>query len=180
MMGIWQTTLGGMAVALTLSMAPLAATPAMAADAFAPQAISKTQRCPVCGMFPARYPAWATQVVFKDNSMTALESPAELFRFLADVKKYDAKHSAADIARIYATDYAKRDWIDAKQAFYVDGSKVKGPMGADLPAFATKAAAEGFAKESGGRVLGFDEVAPDAIKKHAEHGEHNPHAGMKH
>ena len=140
------------------------------ADDYPAQQLSTQQRCPVCGMYPARYPAWAVQVIFKDRSMTALESPMELFRFLTDVKKYDAQRTAADIAKIYVTDYVQKNWIDAKQAFYVQGSKVKGPMGADLPAFASKAAAEALAKETGGSVTTFDALAAAG---HAGHGMHD-------
>lgn len=142
---------------------------ASAADDYPAQRISAQQRCPVCGMYPARYPAWAVQVIFKNRSMISLESPMELFRFLADVKKYDAQHTAADIAKIYVTDYAQKNWIDAKQALYVQGSKVKGPMGAGLPAFADKAAAEALAKEAGGSVTTFDALAAAG---HADHGGH--------
>lgn len=156
------------ALSAMLLAAAIDGAPAYAADDYPAQQLSTQQRCPVCGMYPARYPAWAVQVVFKDRSMAALESPAELFRFLQDVKKYDVQHTAADIASIYATDYVQKNWIDAKQAFYVQGSKVKGPMGADLPAFAGKAAAEALAKETGGSVTTFDTLAAG----HADHGVH--------
>lgn len=143
--------------------------PAYAADDYPAQQISAQQRCPVCGMYPARYPVWAVQVVFRDRSMTALESPAELFRFLQDVKKYDAKHTVSDIARIYVTDYAQRAWIDAKQASYVQDSKAKGPMGGDLPAFASKSAAEEFVKQSGGNILSFDALTSTGVGSHSGH-----------
>ena len=145
-----------------------AGAPTHAADDYPAQQITAQQRCPVCGMYPARYAAWATQVVFKDSSMTALESPAELFRFLRNIKKYDAQHTASDIAGIYVTDYSQRALIDAKQASYVQGSKAKGPMGADLPAFASRPAAETFAKESGGSVMTFDAL----VSVQADHAAH--------
>jgi len=157
-----------------------AGVPAHAADDYPAQAIPAMQRCPVCGMYPAQFPAWATQVVFKDRSMAAPESPAELFRFLQDVRKYDPRHTAADIARIYVTDYVQHTWIDAKQAFYVEGSKQRGPMAADLPAFATKAAAEIFIKESGGRITTFDVLVPAGANMHSGHGGHDMHGNMRH
>lgn len=164
------------ALSAALLVLTIGGAPAYAADDYPAQQISAQQRCPVCGMYPARYPAWAAQVVFKDHSMIAVESPAELFRFLRDVKKYDARHDISDIARMYATDYAKRVWIDAKQALYVQGSKVKGPMGMsdDLPAFASKSDAEAFAKESGGNVVTFDALSSAKMDSHMhmDHGEH--------
>lgn len=161
-----------MILSVVLLATAIVGTPIYAADDYAAQQISAQQRCPVCGMYPARYPTWAVQVVFKDRSMAALESPAELFRFLRDMKKYDAQHTVSDIARIYATDYAQPAWIDAKQAFYVRGSKVKGPMGGDLPAFADKSAAEAFARKSGGNVMAFDALASAEAGSHADHGGH--------
>jgi nitrous oxide reductase accessory protein NosL len=158
-----------MALSAVLLATAIVATPIYAADDYPAQQISAQQRCPVCGMYPARYPVWAAQVVFKDRSMIALESPAELFRFLRNVKKYDVKHTVSDIARIYATDYAQHAWIDAKLAFYVQGSGAKGPMGGDLPAFVSKSAAENFAKQSGGNVVNFDTLASVEAGSHSGH-----------
>lgn len=158
----------------------LGGAPAHAADDYPARTIPAQQRCPVCGMYTAQFPAWATQVVFKDRSMAAPESPAELFRFLQEVGKYDPKHTVADIARIYVTDYARRTWIDAKQAFYVEGSKARGPMSADLPAFASKPAAEAFAKELGGHIKTFDALLPAGANMHSGHGGHEKHNHMKH
>ncbi|ROV56259.1 nitrous oxide reductase accessory protein NosL [Neisseria chenwenguii] len=64
------------------------------------------------------------------------------------------------------TDWSKPNadtaWIDAKKAYYVIESGFIGGMGAEdaLP-FADKAQAEKFAKEKGGKVVGFDQM-PEA------------------
>lgn len=74
----------------------------------------------------------------------------------------------AEIAAIYVTDLGKAkswgdvgadNWIDAKSAFYVIGSKRMGGMGTPeaLP-FGKRQAAEVFAGAHGGRVLRFDEI----------------------
>lgn len=142
-------------------LAGMTAWGAIAAAGDLPPATSKEQRCPVCGMNPANYPKWRTRVVFKDGTVTALDSPAETFRFLGNLGKYDSRHTAADIAQMDATDYAKRSWIDARRASYVSGSSARGPMGPDLPAFENKADAEFFTRTAGGRVLGFDQAAKE-------------------
>jgi nitrous oxide reductase accessory protein NosL len=139
----------------------MAACGAIAAAGDIPPASGKEQHCPVCGMIPANYPKWRTRVVFRDGTVTALDSPAEMFRFLGNLGKYDRRHTAADIARIEATDHAKRSWIDARRASYVSGSSARGPMGSDLPAFENKADAEFFARTAGGRVLNFDQAAKE-------------------
>lgn len=80
------------------------------------------------------------------------------------------------IHAIYVTDMGKvkdwekpnadTEWIDAKKAYYVIESSFIGGMGAEdaLP-FADKAQAEKFAKEKGGRVVGFTEMPDEYIFK---------------
>jgi copper chaperone NosL len=78
-----------------------------------------------------------------------------------------------DVRAIYVSDMAKApswdnpgttNWIDARQAFFVIGSRMKGGMGADeaVP-FSEGAAAESFATENGGRVVRFAEVPRDYV-----------------
>ena len=145
---------------IVLLLGALLAGQAMAADAAAP-AQSQEARCPVCGMFPANYPKWRSQVAFRSGAATEFDSPYDLFRFLGNMARYDKQHSAADITRILVTDYAKRNRIDARQAYFVSGSSIRGPMGPDLPAFANKADAEFLARTSGGRVLNFGQAAKE-------------------
>lgn len=121
----------------------------------------KEQRCPVCGMIPANYPKWRTQITFKDGAVAAFDSPADMFRFLGNMAKYDSKHASADIAEIQAADFIRKSRIDARHAFYVSGSSARGPMGPDLPAFENKADAEFFIRTVGGRTLNFDRAAKE-------------------
>ena len=125
-------------------------------------AIGKEQRCPVCGMIPANYPKWRTQITFRDGTVTAFDSPAEMFRFLGNMAKYDSKHAATDIVRMEATDQVRRGLIEARRATYVSGSSARGPMGPDLPAFENRADAEFFVRTAGGRMLNFDQAAKGA------------------
>jgi len=73
-----------------------------------------------------------------------------------------------DIAAIYVNDMGKAknwsqpeagSWIDAKKAWYVIESKVKGGMGGDeaVP-FGEEAAAKTFAAANGGRLVRFDDM----------------------
>lgn len=126
-----------------------------------PPTIGKELRCPVCGMIPANYPKWRTQVTFRDGTVAALDSPAEMFRFLGNMMKYDSKHTSADIAKIQATDFIMKSLVDARRASYVSGSSSMGPMGPDLPAFGNKADAEFFVRAAGGKTLNFDQAAKE-------------------
>jgi copper chaperone NosL len=78
-----------------------------------------------------------------------------------------------DIAAIYVSDMGKAqswekpgatNWVDAKKAFYVIGSALRGGMGAEeaVP-FSTREAASQFAGKNGGRVVTFDEVPRDYV-----------------
>jgi copper chaperone NosL len=78
-----------------------------------------------------------------------------------------------DIRAIYVSDMAKApswekpgatNWLDAKQATFVIGSRKKGGMGADeaVP-FSDRAAAQSFARENGGQVVAFADVPKDYV-----------------
>jgi copper chaperone NosL len=77
-----------------------------------------------------------------------------------------------NIAAIYVNDMGRASWdqpepgtwIDARQAWYVLGSKMTGGMGApEAVPFRERAAAEAFAATRGGEVLAFDAVPQDRI-----------------
>lgn len=56
------------------------------------------------------------------------------------------------------------NWIDAKTAFYVVGADVEAAMGgAEIVPFGTRAAAEAFAQQKGGRVQTFTELTPAEV-----------------
>lgn len=147
--------------------------PAFAVD-LAAQAIPRAARCPVCGMYPARTPQWAAQIVFNDQSASHFDSPVDLFRFLNNMVLFDKQHKPADIGAIYVADYERKTPTDAKKAFFVLGSKATGPMNdPNLPAFATREAADAFAKAQGGKVLAFGDVTRDVIKSLNGGGHHH-------
>lgn len=78
-----------------------------------------------------------------------------------------------NIAAIYVSDMAAApsweepgamNWIDAKEAYYVVGSSVRGGMGVlEAVPFSTADAAAEFAQKNGGEVVRFAEIPPDYI-----------------
>ena len=78
-----------------------------------------------------------------------------------------------DVAAIYVTDMGRARnwdqpepgaWIEAKQAFYVIGSRQRSGMDTDeLVPFGTAEAATAFAAANGGTVARFDAVPADAV-----------------
>lgn len=85
-----------------------------------------------------------------------------MFKFLGDLAKYAPGHRKDDITGIYVTDFYNLERIDARQAIFVIGSDVLGPMGHELVPLASKADAHDFMKDhKGKRVLSFDMVKPE-------------------
>lgn len=138
----------------------------------AARAVPADVRCPVCGMYPARAPDWAAQVIFANGDAQFFDSPLSLFMYLADVPRYSPGRSAREIVARYVTDVSSKTWTDAGSAFYVHGSSARGPMRAgNLPAFASQEAARRFAAQRGGQVLAYGAVDPGLIDQlAAPHG----------
>ncbi len=86
-----------------------------------------------------------------------------------------------DIRAIYVSDMAKApnwdkpgadNWVDARQAFFVIGSGLKGGMGAaEAVPFSTEEAAAAFVEAHGGRTVRFDAVPRDYILEQQSGGE---------
>jgi len=121
--------------------------------------------CAVCGMYVANFPEWAAVISFKDGAQAWFDGPKDLFTYLLDLKRYAAKRSVGDITLIQVKDYYGLKHIDGRQAFFVIGSDVMGPMGKELVPFAIESAARDFLKDHHGvKVLVFREVTPDTLK----------------
>jgi copper chaperone NosL len=137
---------------------------APAADKVPPAPSSKA-KCPVCGMFVAKYKDWISSITFKDSSTLFFDGPKDMFRFYLNPAKFGSSRKQGEIAALYVKDYYSLAFIDGRRAFYVIGSDVLGPMGKELVPFAKKEDAVGFLKDHGGkRVLGFGEITSAAMK----------------
>ncbi len=143
----------------------------------APRPVPLDARCPVCGMFPARAAGWAAQAIFDDGATQYFDSPLTLFAYLQDVGRYAPGRRAQDIVASYATDASTGAWVDAQQAFYVQGSGAVGPMRAgNFPAFAREDDARRFAQARGGELLRAPQISPALVQRllrphrHAQQG----------
>lgn len=138
--------------------------PVVGLDPIAARPVPAEARCPVCGMYPARYPRWAAQLIFKDGKALFFDSPLELFRFLLDMGHYHDAHGPDDVARAYVSDAGDGRWVSIVEAHFVEGSGLLGPMhNPDLPAFAELEAAEAFVAERGGRLIRIEQVTLDLL-----------------
>jgi len=121
---------------------------------------SAEEKCPVCGMFVAKYPDWVGEIIFNDGSVAFFDGAKDLFKYYFNLKKYNPKKNAADIGAIYVTEYYNMKLINAHDALYVIGSDVYGPMGRELIPFETIEDAEVFVKDhKGERILKFKEIS---------------------
>ena len=139
--------------------------PGSGLDMLDPRPIPPKARCPVCGMYPARFPRWAAQTLFKDGAAHFFDSPVDLFAFLHRLDRHSRSYTLDDVAVSFVSDFETGQWIEAKNAFFVHGSSAVGPMrDADLPAFTSRNAAGALAHNRGGKVLTFAEVTPELIQ----------------
>lgn len=117
--------------------------------------VPKDAKCPICGMFVAKYPQWV-----------ALYDGEKKFYFdgVKDMMKYAyARKLSSD--KFYVSDYYKLSKLEATKAFYVIGSNVYGPMGNELIPFATQEEAETFSRDHNGqKVIAFDEITEAMVK----------------
>lgn len=121
-------------------------------------------KCPVCGMFVSKYPKWAAKTTQKDGKEFFYDGVKDMFKFIFQSSAYAHDYSMDDFVAIEVTDYYTLDKINAKDAFFVVGSTVYGPMGRELVPFKTKEDAQNFSKHySGKNILKFNEVTKDLV-----------------
>ena len=111
----------------------------------------KDARCPVCGMFTAKYPKWAALMQTQKGTKYYFDGVKDMMKFYFDPARYH--HDREKLAKIEVTDYYTLEAIDAKKAYFVTGSNIYGPMGEELIAFKTKADAQHFQEEHQGKAL---------------------------
>jgi len=115
--------------------------------------------CPLCNMNLPKY--------FKTNHAATVGG---------EVKQYCSIHCLADeiamggkVSDVKVVDVESLKFVDVSKVTYVVGSDVKGTMtSVSKYAFATKATAEKFSKEHGGKLMNYDEalkVATDDLAK---------------
>lgn len=126
--------------------------------------------CPVCGMFVALYPEWVATVLYKDGHAHHFDGAKDMFKYLLDMPKWAPGHQTEDIAVIAVTEYYGLSRIDARDAWYVIGSDVLGPMGHEPIPLETRGDAEEYmADHAGKRILRFDDITLELLEK-LDHG----------
>jgi len=131
----------------------------------APPAPSAKDKCPVCGMFVSKYPDWVVSVTFTDSTALYFDGAKDFFTYYLNMQKYTPAKKQASIASVTVNDYYTLKATDARQAYFVSGSDVYGPMGKELVPFGKAADAQAFFKDhKGKKILRFNEVSPAILK----------------
>ncbi len=128
-----------------------------------PVEISADTSCVLDGMLLVDFPGPKAQIHYEGQANPDFFcDTVEMFAI------YLKPEQQRPVKAVYVQDMGKAawehpagNWIDARQAYYVLGSKARGSMGATIASFAAEAAAKSFAAEHGGKVLPFAEVKPD-------------------
>lgn len=124
-----------------------------------------SDKCPVCGMFVAKYPDFAAQIQFNNGSVSHFDGAKDLFKYYLDSARYTAGRKSGEVAAIFVNSYYSLTPIDAHSAWFVIGSDVFGPMGRELIPFAKESEAREFMTDhKGKKMLRFRDITPAIIK----------------
>ncbi|MDD2733093.1 MAG: nitrous oxide reductase accessory protein NosL [Desulfuromonadaceae bacterium] len=138
---------------------------AVTADAADKVTVPSKAKCPVCGMFVAKYPDWTATARFKDGTTSYYDGPKDMFSHYFDTPRYTPGKRQSDIVALSVKEYYLLAPIDARAAFFVIGSDVSGPMGSELIPFSTEKDAASFKLDhKGKRILRFNEITPQTVK----------------
>ena len=125
----------------------------------APVAFHPNDECHVCGMVINQFPGPKGQVVERDGVKKFCSTAEMLGWWLQPENRHDD-------AKLYVHDMGRSQWdapddkhlIDARTAYYVIGTGLKGAMGVVLASFADEATAQKVAADTGGRLLRFEQI----------------------
>lgn len=114
--------------------------------------LSPGDRCPICGMYPAKRPKTAAGMQLSDGRTFYFCGNGCLLRTWRFSDKYLAVSSDA-IDRMRVRDFFTGETIDARSAWWIAGSDVIGPMGPALVALESRGAVDAFKERHGGQLV---------------------------
>lgn len=157
-------TLMAKCLLVTLALVLLSGPSLWAADK-GPVMPGPRDKCPVCGMFVAKYPDFIAVITFSDRNRVFFDGVKDMMKCYFNLPKYYPSKKHEDVARIDVTDYYSLDLIDGFKAFYVLGSDIYGPMGRELIPFEKEDDASQFVKDHKGKaVYKFENINHDIVK----------------
>ena len=131
-----------------------------------PHRVGPKDKCPVCGMFVAKYPDFTAQIRFRDGATLHFDGAKDMFKLYLNPSRYAPGRKPGDLAAVFVTDYYDLIPVNGFSAYFVVGSDVFGPMGRELIPFARLSQARDFLKDHRGKtILRFREVTPDVLRQ---------------
>lgn len=108
-----------------------------------------------CGLQPYKYPRWTSEIELSNGKKLHFVSVKCMMLFYYKNSKWHdlGVKGKEDIKTLKVQDYESLHVVNAKDGFYVFGSKITSPKGDDLIPFSTKKEAEDFMKKSGGSKI---------------------------
>lgn len=121
-------------------------------------------RCAVCGMFVAKYENWVVQARLADDRVMFFDGVKDMLVFYFNPQQYGSDRQE-DMKEIWVKDYYTLQWLDGREALYVIGSDVYGPMGKEFIPFAGREAAESFLQDHlGEKILSFAGITDEIVQ----------------
>lgn len=118
---------------------------------------AKRDECIICGMWIDQYMKTRHVVVLNDGQ-------SHSFCSFACAARYYNEHKDK-IKEIKASDFLTEKLIDAKKAYYLEGSSVPGVMSyVSRIAFEKKDDAERFRKKKGGDIIDFNQALKNQLE----------------
>ena len=77
--------------------------PLASAQDAVPAKIAPADKCPVCGMFVAKYPDFVDQIVFKDGTHAFFDGVKDMMKYYLDLSDVSSRKTRADIAGVLVT-----------------------------------------------------------------------------
>ncbi len=129
-----------------------------------PHELTAGDSCSLDGMTLLDFPGPKAQIHYANGEKDLFCDTTEMFSI------YLQPEQQKRVTGIFTQDMGKTsweeprgNWIDAKQAFYVLGSKCYGAMGPTIASFAQQKDAETSAAQYGGQVQRFDQVTMEMV-----------------
>ncbi|WP_324172860.1 nitrous oxide reductase accessory protein NosL [Sulfurimonas sp.] len=119
--------------------------------------ISKDDKCPICGMYVYKYPKWISQIYYNEKYFS--------FDGVKDMMKYYFEYREG-ITEMLVRDYYSLKVLDARDAYFVVGSDVYGPMGNEFISFEKENEAKAFSIDHKGmNVMKFEDINIEEVNK---------------
>jgi len=128
---------------------------------------TKETKCLVRKFAIYKNPKWAAKIELTNGKKIFFSSPKSMFEFYHQPGKWFdiGVKSEKDFKDIIVTDYNSMKLINAREAYFIYGSRATSPAGDDLVAIGDEKEAKIFAaKYSGKRVFRFNEVSDALIR----------------